>query len=84
MIAQQGQAFGIELVNPARAFATIAHQARFLEHAKVLGDGGAGDREARGNLVHRERLVAQHLEDGQPGVIAQSSQSALYVSVHLR
>jgi hypothetical protein len=29
-------------------------------------------------------MVAQHLEDGQPGGVAQRRQSVLYVSIHLR
>jgi len=84
MIAQHGDAFGIQLVNAPRAIAAVAHQPRVLQNAEVLGDGRAGNGQPRGQLVHRPWRSAQHFEDGQPGGVAQCCQSVLYVSVHLR
>lgn len=84
MIAQQGQAFGIQFVDAARTFAAIAHQAGVFQHAQVLRNRRPGHREPRGELVHCQRLIAQHFEDGQAGGIAESGQAVLYVSIHLR
>ncbi|GEM_PF-2575873 len=84
MIAQQGQPLGIELVDAPGAFAAIANQAGVLQYAQVLRDSGARYRQSGGKLVYRERLVPQHLEDGQAGGIPQGGQAILYVSIHLR
>ena len=84
VIAEQRQALGIQLINSTSSFAAVPHQARILQDAQVLRYRGARNRQAGGKLVHGLRMVAQHLEDGQPGGVAQRRQSALYVSFHLR
>lgn len=84
MVAQQRQPLRIELVNAPRALTAVAHQACVLEDAKVLGDGGARDGQTGRKLVHGLGMVAEHLEDGEAGGVAQSGKTVLYVSVHLR
>jgi len=84
MVAQHGDSFGVQFIDAARAFAPVAHQSRVFQHAEVLGDGGAGNWQPCGELVHRLRVVPQHFEDGQAGGIAQCREPILYVSVHLR
>jgi len=84
VVPQHRQALGIQLVDPPRPLAAVAHQACILQHAQVLGNGRTGNRQARRKLIHRLGMVAQHLENGQPGGVAQRRQSVLYVSIHLR
>ncbi len=84
VVAQKRKALRIQLIDPARAFAAVAYQPRILQDAQVLGNGRARYRQARRKLIHRLGMVAQHLENGQPGGVAQRRQSALYVSIHLR
>jgi len=83
VVAEQCQPLWIQLVNPARALPAVAHQLRIFQDAQVLRNGRPRYREAGGKLVHRLRVVAQHLEDGQPGGITERRQSVLYVSIHL-
>ena len=84
VVPQQRQPLRIQFVNPARAFPAVPHKARILQHPQVLRNGWPRYRQARRKLVHSLRVIAQHLEDRQPGRIAQSRQSVLYVSIHLR
>ena len=84
VIAEQGQPLWIQFVDPTGAFPAVAHQTRILQHTQVLGNRWAGYRQASRELVHSLGMVAQHLEDGQPGGVAQRRQSVLYVSIHLR
>jgi len=84
MIAQQGQALGIQFVDAARAFAAVANQPRIFQHAQMLRNSGTRDGKSRGKLVHRQRLIPQHFKDGQAGRVAQGGKSVLYVSIHLR
>ena len=84
VVAQKREPLRIQLIDPARTFAAVAHQPCILQDAQVLGNGRARYRQARRKLIHRLGMVAQHLENGQPGGVAQRRQSALYVSIHLR
>ena len=83
VIPQQRQPLGIQLVNPARTLPPVTHQSRLFQHPQVLRNGWPRHRQSRRQLVHRLRMVRQHLEDRQPGWVAQSRQSVLYVSFHL-
>ncbi len=84
VIAEHRDAFGIQFIDPARAFSAITHKARIFQHTQVLRYCRARNRQARRKLVHSLGMVAQHLEDGQPGGVTQRCQSVLYVSIHLR
>ena len=84
MVAQQGQPLGIEFVDTTRALSPVAHQAGLFQHAKVLRDRRTRNRQGCGELVHRARRGAQHLEDSQAGGVAKGAEAILYVSVHLR
>jgi hypothetical protein len=84
MVAQQRDALGIQFVNAAGAVATVAHQASLLQYTEVLRDRGTRNRQSGSQLVHRARMGAQHIEDGQAGGIAQSGEAIFYVSIHLR
>ena len=84
VIAEQREALGIQFINPPCPVAAVAHQAGILQHPQVLRNGRAGNRQAGGKLIHRLRMVAKHLENGQPGGVAQCGQPVLYVSIHLR
>lgn len=84
MVAQQGKALGIQLVNAACPFMAVADQAGLFKHAQMLRNGRARDRQTRGELVHGLGVRAQHFKDGQAGGIAQGRETVLYVSIHLR
>lgn len=84
MIAQHGNTLGIQFIDVTGAHASITHQAGLFEDPQVLRDGRARYRQAGGQLVNSVRVVTQHFEDGEPGGIAESGQSVLYVSAHLR
>lgn len=84
MIAQQGDALGIQFVNAPRTRAAIAHQASVLQNAQMLRYCRARNRQPGGEFVHRARMAPDHFEDGQASGIAKSIQAILYVSTHLR
>ena len=84
VVPQPRQALGVQFVNPPRARAAVAHQSRILQDPQVLRNGRPRYRQARGKLVHRLGVVAQHFKDCQPGRVAQRGQPILYVSIHLR
>ena len=84
MIAQEGDALRIQLVNAPRARPPIAHQTRLFEHAQVLRNRRARHGQPGRQFVYRVGMAAEHLEDGQSGGIAESRQAVLYVSIHLR
>jgi len=77
VIPQQRQALGIQLINPPRPCAPIANQPRLFQHSQVLRNGRPRYRQSRRQLIHRLRMVAQHLKDRQPRRVAQRRQSAL-------
>ena len=77
VVAQHCQALGIQFIDPARTLPAVSHQPRILQHPQVLRNGWARYRQAGGQLIHGLGMVAQHLEDGQPGGVAQRCQSAL-------
>jgi len=83
MVAQERQTLGVELVDAARAFAAVAHQAGFLEDAEMLGNGRARNRETCGQFVDGPGRSAEHFKDGQAGRVAEGGESAFYVSIHL-
>jgi len=84
MIAKQRQSLRIKLVDTPCAFAAVPHQSRLFQHPQMLRNRRAGNRQPRRQLIHRPRVIPQHLEDRQPGGIAQRGQPVLYVSIHLR
>jgi hypothetical protein len=84
VVAQEGDALGIQFVDAARAVAAVAHKVGLLQDAQVLRDGRPGYGQAGGQFVHRAGVGAQHLEDGQAGRVAEGGESVLYVSIHLR
>jgi hypothetical protein len=84
MIAQQGDALGIQFVNPPGTRTSIAHQASVFQNAQMLRHCRARNRQSGGELVHRARMAPDHFEDGQASGIAKSSKAVLYVSTHLR
>jgi len=84
MIAQECDALRIQLVNAPRACPAVADQTSLFEHPQVLRDGGAGHRQPGRQFVYRVGMMAEHLEDGQAGGIAEGGQAVLYVSIHLR
>ena len=84
VVPQQRQALGIQFIDPPRAFPPVAYQPCILQDPQMLGNGRARYRQARRKLVHGMGMVAQHLENGQPGGVAQRRQSVLYVRIHLR
>lgn len=84
MIAQQGDAVGIQFVDTPRSRAPVTHQTSVLENAQMLGHCRTRNRQTGGEFVHGARMAADHLEDGQAGGIAEGSEAVLYVSVHLR
>jgi len=77
VIPQQCQPLGIQLINPPRAFAPVANQPRLFQHSQVLRNGRPRYWQSRRQLIHRLRMVAQHLEDRQPRRIPQCRQSVL-------
>ena len=77
MIPQQRQTLGIQFIDPPRPFPTVAHQPRLFQHPQVLRNGRPRYRQSRRQLIHRLRMVAQHLEDGQPRWVAQRRQPVL-------
>lgn len=83
MVAQQRNPFGIQFVDAPRPFAPVPHQPRILQHPQMLRNRWARYGQARRQLVHRLRVISQHLEDGQPGGVTQRCQSVLNVSIHL-
>ena len=84
VIAEHRDAFGIQFIDPARAFSAVTHKARIFQDTQVLRYSRARNWQPGGKLVHGPGIVAQHLEDGQPGGVTQRCQSVLYVSTHLR
>ena len=84
MVAQHGNALGIQFVDTAGAFAAVAHQPGVLQNAQMLRNGWARHGHARGQFVHGARGSAQHFEDRQAGGVAQGRETVLYVSIHLR
>ena len=53
----------VELVDPAGPDLPINHQLRLLEHAEVLGDGGAAYAQAFAQLTDSPRSFSQTLKD---------------------
>jgi hypothetical protein len=64
MVAQQGDAFGIQFVNAACAGAAVADEPRLLENTKVLRHSGPGDGQASSEFVDGVGTGAEHFEDG--------------------
>ena len=79
VLAQKLEPVGVGSVEPAGADLSIEHQADVLEHLEVLRDGGPAHRESRGDLSDRQGSVAQAVEDGLAGRIAQGGEHRLYV-----
>ena len=77
VIAEHRDTFGIQFINPPRTFPPVAHQPRILQHPQVLRNGRSRYRQSRRQLIHRLRMVAQHLKDRQPRRVAQRCQPAL-------
>lgn len=84
MIAEQRETFGVQFIDSPRTYTSVAHQARFLQHAQMLRDGRPRHRQACRQFVHRAGMRADHFEDRQTGGVAQGRESVLYVSIHLR
>ena len=84
VVAQQGEPFGIQLINSARAVAAVADQARLSQTAQMLGDGGARYGQSCREFVNRARMSADHLKDGQASGVAESGEAVVNVSIHLR
>ncbi len=82
MVAQGGNAIGIQFVDAASAVAAISDQSRILEHAQMLRDRGAGDGDASGQIVDGAGMLADQGKDSQAGRIAESGEAGLYVSIH--
>jgi hypothetical protein len=49
----------------------VLDQPGALQHAQVLADGGAAHRQPAGQLPHRQRAVAQALQDPAPHRVAE-------------
>jgi len=81
---QLGQASRLDRVHPASPLGAIGDEAGLLEDSKVLGDGGAADREAVGNLTDGTRTQNEAFEDRAPGGITERVPRAALVSGHLR
>jgi len=77
VIPEHCDAFGIQFIDPSRAFAAVAHQTRILQHPQMLGNGRARYRQARGKLAHRLRVIAKHLKNRQPSRVTERRESAL-------
>ena len=77
VVPQHRQALGIQLINPARAIAAVAHQPRILQHPQVLRNGRTRYRQSGRQLIHRLRMVAQHLKNRQPSRVTQRRESSL-------
>src|SRR5580700_7503864 len=71
VVPQAGQPVGVEAVDAARPDLDVAHEARLLQDLQVLRDRGPADRQAVGQVHHGGRTLAELLEDGAPGRIAQ-------------
>jgi hypothetical protein len=63
--------FGIELVDAVAAFAMLVHKVGATQQAKVLGDGGTGNREGSGDFSGGLAAPAQQVEDGAASRIGQ-------------
>ena len=57
-------------------------EAAVFEHAQVLGDRWAGDRQVLGQLPDRAGVTSEQLEDGASGRVAEQPQTFNSVSVH--
>src|SRR5450755_450493 len=76
-------AVGADLVDAASSRLLIVHEARILEHPKVLRHRGSAHRDAARQLADRKWSPRQLFENGAPGRIAECIK-CLTVSLHLR
>ena len=77
MSAQPGDAFGIELVEPARASLGIRDQPRFFENAEMLRNRRSADRQHARQFVHGNGPAGELLKDRHAGCVAKGVQSGL-------
>src|SRR5450759_3024638 len=66
----------LQLVDPTRALAVLAHEACGLEDSQVLGDGRAADRHALGEQADRGRPASEPVDDRAAGRVAENVESA--------
>src|SRR5690349_23259695 len=64
--AQLDEALGCRLVDPPGALAALRDQARLLQDAQVLRDGGAADRQPLRDLADRPGPSAEPFVHGPP------------------
>lgn len=84
MSAQAGNAFRVELIEAARSGFAVHDEPSVFEHTQMLGDSGAADGQGLCEFVDGDGSGGQLLKDGHAGGIAESIESGLKVSVHLR
>ena len=77
VIPQQRQPLGIQLINPPRPRTPVANQPRLFQLPQMLRNGRPRYRQSRRQLIHRLRMIPQHLKDRQTRRIPQRRQSVL-------
>jgi hypothetical protein len=75
--SQQGDAFGIQLIDSASAGLAVADETRILQHFQMLRDGGTAYRHGSGKFVDGHRTACELLEDGHAGRVAECFEPAL-------
>jgi len=85
LIAQGGDAGGVEPVDPAGPRGAVGDQAGVLEHLQVLRYRRPADRQLLGELADGSRSLCQARDDGAPGGVTQGVPAAPgLVSIHER
>lgn len=84
MVSEHRDPFRIQLIDPPRPIAPVAHQPGLLQHTQMLRHGGPGYRQASCQFIHGSGVFRQKVEDGLARGVAQCGEAVFYVSVHLR
>jgi hypothetical protein len=80
--AQRFKARRIHRVHTASSFRAVGDKTGVLEHAQVLGNGGAADWEVASQLAHGAWTFDEALEDGATSAVAQGVPRRNSVSYH--
>jgi|SRR5579875_205351 len=78
--ADRSESVRIDAIHPPRALGAIGHEARILQHLKVLRDGGTSHRQSACDLADGRFTGVQPLEDPTAGGIREGGERYKYVS----